>query len=220
MPAVLIPVLALLAGAAGSAWGQAGIYTCVDAGGKRITSDRPIVECLDREQKELNPTGTVRRIVPPSLTATERVAQEERDRKAAEERLRAGEDRRMQRALLTRYPNPEVHDSEREKALQAQQEVVDLAQRRVQALRDQRAKLDAEAESHKAAEWPARLKQQLDENDQQLKAQQRYAATQQDELKRITRRFDEELARLKLLWAQRDAATAAGPPAAAVPAAR
>lgn len=215
MRAVLIPVLALLAGAAGSAWSQAGIYTCVDAHGKRITSDRPIMECLDREQKELNPTGTVRRIVPPSLTAAERVTQEERDRKVAEERLRAGEERRMQRALLTRYPNAEVHDAEREKALQAQQEVVEVAQRRVQALREQRVKLDGEAESHKTAEWPARLKQQLDENDQQLKAQQRYAAAQQDELKRITRRFDEELARLKLLWAQGSAATASVPPAPA-----
>ena len=89
MSAALVPVLALLAGAAGSAWGQAGIYTCVDAHGKRITSDRPILECLDREQKELNPTGTVRRIVPPSLTASERAVQEERDRKMADERLRA-----------------------------------------------------------------------------------------------------------------------------------
>jgi hypothetical protein len=87
-----------------------------------------------------------------------------------------------------------------------------VAQRRVQALREQRVKLDAEAASHKGAESPARLKHQIEENDQQLQAQQRYVAAQQDELKRVTRRFDEELARLKLLWAQR-AATASAPAA-------
>ena len=38
------------------AWGsvgvaQAAIYTCVDAQGRRITSDRPIAACMDREQR-------------------------------------------------------------------------------------------------------------------------------------------------------------------------
>ncbi|HYE39014.1 MAG TPA: DUF4124 domain-containing protein [Ramlibacter sp.] len=221
MTAALVPVLVLLAGAAGSAWGQAGIYTCVDGHGKRITSDRPIVECLDREQKELNPTGTVRRIVPPSLTAAERAVQEERERKLADERMRAAEERRMQRALLTRYPHPAVHDAEREKALQAQQEVIATAQRRVRDLREERARLEAETEYYKTpAEWPAKLKRQFEENDQQISAQQRYVHAHEDELKRITRRFDEELARLKLLWARSGAATAAAPAAATVPAAR
>jgi hypothetical protein len=211
MHAALIPVFALLA--AGSAWGQQGIYLCVDAAGKRLTSDRPMIECLDREQKELNASGTVRRTVPPSMTAVERAAQEERDRRAAEERQRLGEDRRMQRALLTRYPNQAAHDTEREKALGTQQETLDSARRREEELRGERRQIQADTEHYKTpAEWPARLKRQLDVNDQQLAAQQRVVNGQQDELKRITRRFDEELARLKLLWAQ-------GPGTAVIPAA-
>ena len=63
-----------------------GIYTCVDAKGRRITSDRVIPECLDREQKELSPSGTVRRVVGPNLTGAERAQQEERQR-----RLEAGD---------------------------------------------------------------------------------------------------------------------------------
>ena len=54
-----------LAMAGGSAWSQSGIYTCVDAKGKRWTSDRYIPECSDREQKLMGPTGTVRGVVPP-----------------------------------------------------------------------------------------------------------------------------------------------------------
>lgn len=210
MAFVLIPVFALLAGAAGSAWGQAGIYTCVDGGGRRITSDRPIMECLDREQKELRSNGTVKRIVPPSLTAPERAAQEERERKLAELRQQQTEERRMQRALVTRYPNAAVHDAEREKALRTQQEIIAAGRLRVEELREQRGQIEAEGEYYKTpADWPAKLKRQLEQNDEQIAAQQRYVQSQEDELKRITRRFDEELARLKLLWAQTDAAAAA-----------
>lgn len=216
MASALIPVLAFLAGAAGSAWGQQGIYTCVDARGKRLTSDRPHMECLDREQRELNSSGTVRRIVPPSMTAVERAAQDERDRRTADERQRQGEDRRLQRALLARYPNPEVHEAEREKALRMQQDALDATQRRVTELREQRRKLEAESASYKSpGEWPARLRREFDDNDQQAESQQRQVAAQEDELKRLTRRFDEELARLKLMWAQVQVPTASATPAAA-----
>src|ERR1035437_9053119 len=46
-----------------------GIYTCTDARGRKLNSDRPIAECSDREQKILNPSGTVRAKVAPTLTA-------------------------------------------------------------------------------------------------------------------------------------------------------
>ena len=61
---------ALLASTAGPA--AAAIYSCVDASGKRLTSDRPIAECSNREQRLLNADGSVRRIVTPDLTADER----------------------------------------------------------------------------------------------------------------------------------------------------
>ena len=62
--------MAVLLSLAASATAQtAGIYTCVDAKGRKITSDRPIADCIDREQVELNPSGTVRRKVGPTLTA-------------------------------------------------------------------------------------------------------------------------------------------------------
>ena len=66
-----------------------GIYTCVDAKGRKITSDRPIVDCIDREQVELNPSGTVRRKVGPSLTAQERAAEEAKEREAQKKSRRS-----------------------------------------------------------------------------------------------------------------------------------
>jgi hypothetical protein len=206
-----LAVLFLVASLCGTAWSQArSIYTCTDAKGRRITSDRPIAECFDREQKELNPSGTYRRTVGPNLTASERAAQEERDRKAAEERQRQAEEQRMQKLLVARYPNAAAHEAERTKALRAVQDAIASGQKRSEDLDKQRRALMTETEFYKTpTQWPPKLKRQLDENAEQAAAQQRFIAAQEEEKKRITRRFDEELARLKLLWAQQSPGLAA-----------
>jgi hypothetical protein len=209
-------LLALLLCGASATWAQRAIYTCVDGKGHRLTSDRPIQECMDREQKELNSSGTLRRTLPPVLTATERAAQEERDRKAAEERQRQADEKRAMKALLTRYPNQAAHDLERGKALQTVQEAIASGHRRIGELQQERKRLATETEFYKTpAQWPLKLKRQIEDNEQQVAAQQRFIAGQEEEKKRIATRFDEELARLKAAWAQTAAATTAAGAASA-----
>jgi hypothetical protein len=66
-------LLSLTAPAIGGAWAAAAaIYSCTDASGKTLTSDRPIAECANRDQKLLNTDGSVRKIVPPTPTSDER----------------------------------------------------------------------------------------------------------------------------------------------------
>ena len=50
-----------------SAGPPAPIYSCVDANGRKLTSDRPIAECANRDQKLLNADGSVK-VVPPNPT--------------------------------------------------------------------------------------------------------------------------------------------------------
>lgn len=191
------------------------IYTCVDARGRRLTADRPIAECLDREQNELAPSGTVRRRIGPVLTAAERAAEEEKARKAAEERNRLAEEKKRERALLTRYPERAVHDKERAAALAVADSAIATARKNANDLKAQRRKLDAELEFYQgdAAKAPPQLKRQIEENRHHLEAQERFIATQDSEKKRIDARFDEELAKLQQLWAQRAApATTAAKP--------
>lgn len=108
----------LLFGVLGSAVAQTrSIYTCTDAKGRRLTADRPIAECNDREQRELAPNGRLRRTVGPTLTAAESAAKEAQDRKAAEEAQRVAEEKRQQKLLVVRYPNQAAHDAERARAL-------------------------------------------------------------------------------------------------------
>ena len=74
------PLLLAVMGAAVAQ--SAGIYTCVDKAGRKFTADRPILECMDREQKILNPSGSVRSILTPPKTEKELadlVAQKKKD---------------------------------------------------------------------------------------------------------------------------------------------
>jgi hypothetical protein len=187
------------------------IYTCVDAKGHRLTSDRPILDCIDREQIELSSSGQVIRKIGPSLTAAERAAQEENARRAAEERSRQLEQKRRNRALLARYPDKATHDSERNQALAAVDDVIRSALKRIDELHADRKKLDTELEfySKDIAKAPMQLKHKLTENDNELAAQQRFIANQDDEKKRINAKYDDELLRLRSLWAQRSAPEAA-----------
>src|SRR3990167_7191206 len=84
---------------------QGGIYSCVDVHGKRLTSDRPIPECLDREQRVLNKDGSQRKTLPPRMNAEERAAAEERQRQKALAEATLKDAVRRDRNLMLRYPN-------------------------------------------------------------------------------------------------------------------
>jgi hypothetical protein len=188
-----------------------GIYTCIDAKGHRLTSDRPIIDCIDREQTELSPTGQVVRRIGPSLTAAERAAQDEKARRAAEERSREVEEKRRDRVLLARYPDKLTHDKERNQALAAVDDVIRSALQRIDELHADRKKLDTELEfySKDPAKVPLQLKHRLADNEQELAAQQRFVANQDDEKKRINAKYDKELVRLRSIWATRSSSSAA-----------
>ena len=204
--------VAVLAGGMGLAGAQS-IYSCVDSTGHKHTSDRPIAACLDREQQVLNPSGTVRRKIGPSLTAQERAAQEAQEKRVAEEQARLAEEKRRDRALLTRYPSRSVHDRERTEALLQVDVVIKAAQNRIGELGRQRQAIDAELEFYKSdpSRAPASLRRQVDENVQSLSVQNRFIAEQESEKKRISARFDEELVKLRQLWALQAPAAASLP---------
>jgi len=183
--------------------GSQGIYTCIDAKGRKLTSDRPIAECADREQKVLNPSGTVKAKVGPTLTAQERTELETKEKAEQEERARGNEEKRRERALLIRYPNKAVHDKERAAALAQIGVVRQAAVNRVEELLRQRTAIFGEMEFYKKdpSKAPPSVRSQVDEVTQSLAIQSRFIADQDIELKRVNARFDEELVRLKRLWA-------------------
>ncbi len=206
---VLTGVVVALGGSLGAGvWAQTpqqpvgGVYTCVDAKGRKLTADRPIPECTDREQKILNPSGTVRAKVGPTLTAQERADLEAKEKREIEERNRTVDEKRRDRALLIRYPNKAVHDQERQEALMQIGVVIQAAQRRLDELAKQRIAIDEEMEFYKKdpAKAPAYVRRQLEENINSQQVQRRFIAEQESEIKRVNLRFDDELVRLRQLW--------------------
>jgi hypothetical protein len=179
-----------------------GVYTCTDAKGRKLTADRPIPECTDREQKILNPSGTVKARVGPTLTAQERADLELKEKREIEERTRTADEKRRDRALLTRYPSKTIHDQERQEALAQIAVVIQAAKNRLEELIKQRAVVDAEMEFYKndPSKAPAYVRRQQEENIQSQAVQRRFIGEQEGEVKRVNARFDDELVRLRQLW--------------------
>jgi hypothetical protein len=197
-----------LMGVCAGGWAQTastsvgGVYTCIDAKGRKLTADRPIAECTDREQKILNPSGTVKAKVGPTLTAQERADLEAKEKREIEERNRTADEKRRDRALLIRYPNKGVHDQERQEALAQIGVVIQAAKNRLDELAKQRVAIDEEMEFYKKdpSKAPAYVRRQQEENIQSQAVQRRFIGEQDAEVKRVNARFDDELVRLRQLW--------------------
>jgi hypothetical protein len=190
-----------------SAWAQAakapggGIYSCTDASGRRLTSDRPIPECVHREQQLLNRDGSLRAVIPPTLTPDERAEKEARERKAAEARAAHQDAIRRDRNLMQRFPNEAAHQRAREAAAEPVRLAIRNTESRLRDLAAERKPLLNEAEFYPDRPLPPGLRQQIDANDAAMEAQRSLATNQIAELDRINALYDAELERLRRLWA-------------------
>lgn len=198
---------AAAAGLACFAWalpasGQA-IFTCIDAQGRRLTADRPILECNDRDQRELNRDGTLRRIVPPPPTAAERAAAAEKARQDAEEQHRQAEERQRKKALLLRFPDSATLAREREASLVTIRNAIANNLRRANDLMTERRRLEDEASFYvkDPARIPQSLRQRIEDNARHLKGQEQLLQDQEQERLRIVARFDEAQRELAPIWA-------------------
>lgn len=207
-PRLAAPALWLLVGAAsGAAAAQSTMpssgqtFTCVNAAGRTLTSDRLIGECMDREQRILSREGALIRIVPPSLTADERAEKEARDRRIAAEKEARAEAVRRDRLMLQRFPTEADHQKARAAALEDSYASMRLSETRLAELTRERKPLLEESEFYKGKTLPALLRQQLDANEAAAAAQRDAQLQLKADQERIARRYDAELAHLKRLWA-------------------
>lgn len=180
---------------------EKGIYSCIDSKGKRITSDRPIEACSDREQEVRNKDGSIKRRLPPTLTPDERAAAEAAETKAALERAAYADAVRRDKNLLARYPDEAAHRRARSAGLDAARQAMKNSESRLAELAAERKPLMDEAEFYKGKPMPARLKQQIEANDTSMAAQREAIQNQEAELHRINTNLDIELEHLRKLWA-------------------
>jgi hypothetical protein len=187
--------------AAPAAAQTAGIYTCVDDRGRKLTSDRPIADCVGKEQRVLNRDGSLREVRPPTMTAEERAEADARERKAQEARMAQADVVRRDRNLMLRYPNEAAHQKARNTALENVRQAMRSSEARLKELERDRKPLLNEAEFYKGKPMPPKLKGQMDANDVAAEAQRAAMVNQEAEIVRLDRLYDVELDRLKKLWA-------------------
>jgi hypothetical protein len=224
----LAVVLGLVACTTAGAWAQSkpppkpakpapgtttNIYTCTDAAGRTLTSDRPIAECASREQRVLAPDGSLRSIIGPTLSREEQAERDARIAREAREREAKQRELRRDRTLLARYPDRNTHDVARDDALASARSVIRSAEARIAQIATERKALEAEAEFYVGKPLPAKLAQQMEINDAAAEAQREVIGTQQAELDRLNRVYDAELQRLRGLWVRNASAQATPVPA-------
>ncbi len=180
---------------------QLPIYTCVDPQGNRLSSDRPIPECSNQDQRLLNKDGTFKATVPPAQTPEEKARSDAAKRQVEQARLAREAEARRDRALLHRYPDQATHDMARAKAQEPVTKQIESAQRRLQELDVETQALAHEREAVTTKTLPQALRARVASNEGAIEAQQTILRDQQAERERLNQQFDAELNRLRALWA-------------------
>ena len=179
------------------------IFQCVLPDGRKVTSDKPIVECMNagKSQRELNLDGSEKQIVEAPLTEDEKAERDLIRRQREAERTAYEIEVRRDRDMVKRFPDEAAHRKARAKALDDVAGSVRNSEARIKLLLLDRKPLMEEAEFYTGKPLPTKLKLAIDANDAALEAQRSLVQNQQTEVVRINALYDTELARLKKLWA-------------------
>ncbi|MGE0797885.1 MAG: hypothetical protein AB7G13_27005 [Lautropia sp.] len=200
---------ALLICAAGHVYAQAQIatppplYTCQDADGRTISSDRPIAACATRPMRELNSDGSVRRVIPPPMTK-----EQERQQADAERRRRMEDlDRRARvardRNLLLTFEDEQALEAIRRRTLAEIDHEIVYATQRILAS-DRELKAAQKAVEAWRAEKPGRvvpfsMQQRVTDAANSILADNALITDRASERERLNARFDADALRLREL---------------------
>jgi chromosome segregation ATPase len=189
-----LPLL-LLAGSS-----HAQIYMCKDATGKTITSDRPIQECTGAV-REFGSNGQIKRVIPAPLTAEQKKQKQIEDEKLKVEAAAAAEQRRQDRAMLTRYSNESEIDAARKRALDREQDQIKRDNAAITDAQKQLTIAQNEMASHKSKNTkpPATLLHRIETAETTVTDSQRSIKDHEEQIAQINVKFDETLKRFREL---------------------
>ena len=178
---------------------RADIYVCTTREGQTISREFPPPECKDRDVRQLNSDGSLRRIMPAPLTKEQRrqraLEEQERIRQEETEQAQA----RRDRSLLETYGSVPEIEAARKRALSGRQALVDRADQRIVQYQRERKRLDEEAEFYVKREMPAPLKDRFEANKVLVQQQEKTRADALNEMTQINLRFDADVKRYQEL---------------------
>jgi hypothetical protein len=146
--------------------------------------------------EQLSPQGLVIKRIDPEGSEKERKAKEAEAAAKREQETAAKEAERRNRALLATYTSERDIEDARQRALADNQNAVAEVQAKIEALKKNRAKYVKELEFYQdkkgAAKPPAKLAQDIQNADIDLKAQEDLLAVKQKEVATINAKYDED----------------------------
>ena len=184
--------LCLILLAAAPAAAQERMYKCVDARGKTYYTQVPPPECLGRDTQELNKSGTLIRKNPAALSPAQEQAREAERKKKIEDEERSKEDRRKNLALLNTYSSEKDIEDARTRALKEAQGAIEDTERVIAGARKRRQELETEKEFYVKKPMPFKLKQEITNNDIEIKNQTSLLDAKRKEISTINAKYDED----------------------------
>ena len=181
--------------------GGSRIYTCKDANGKTITSDRPLPECQGREGRVLSKTGTTVQTIEAPLSDEQKAARESEEEKKKETAALRAEQLRRDKALLGTYQNLDDLESKRQRALLQVEREMRESEKRMSLLEKTEQENKQEQEFYKRKQMPVELKRRVDENEGALRAEKLLLASKKDEILQVNQKFDDDKKRYTELTA-------------------
>jgi hypothetical protein len=173
---------------------QQRMYKCVDAKGKVYYTQLPPPECLGRDTQELNKSGTPMRKsqTPSALTPEQQKAREAELKKKLEGDERSKEERRRNTALLNTYSSEKDIDDARERALKEARTAIVDTEKRIADAHKRRKELESEKEFYVKKPMPAKLKQDITNNELEVKNQTELLDSKKKEIGVINSKYDSD----------------------------
>ena len=194
--------LALLLGAACLATPAIAqkLYKYTDpATGRTIYTDKVPAEQAGKANEQLSGQGMVVKRNEAAPTADQIAAREADRKRKLEEEIAAKEEKRKNQALLNTYPSEKDIDEARDRAIEANEEAVKDAERKLADAEKRKKALAAEAEFYAKRPMPAQLKRDIQQNEVERKAVTELVEKKKQEIDAINARYDEDLRRYREL---------------------
>lgn len=167
------------------------MYKCVDARGKTYYTQIPPPECLGRDTQELNKAGILKKSERQPSPAEIR-AREEASKKKVEQDEKTREERRRAQALLATYPSERDIEEARARALKEAEAAIAETEKRVANAHKRKKELESEKEFFVKKPLPAKLKQEISNNEIDIKNQTALLDAKKKEIGAINAKYDDE----------------------------
>jgi hypothetical protein len=197
-------IVALLALTLAPLAADAQTYRCVGKDGKRYYGWTIPAECQGRPVEQLNSQGTVVKRIDPEAAEMERRAKDATDARKREEEAIAKEAARRNQALLATYMSEQDIEDARARALAENGKATREIEQRIEAIRKRQADHEKELAFYKGKnEPPAKLRDDIKNAADELKAQEQLLEVKKREVDGINARYDEDKKRYAALTARR-----------------